>query len=227
MNGGVHEPFSRKLRRDPSRIYEVIADGGLACVIMEPWPSNMPGFEYPDGFWWELREICDEYGTLLILDEMVSGFRCGMGGGREVLGIEPDMVCYGKAMGNGFPISALVGKWEHMRHFEDRVFFSTTHGGETAGLAAAAATIRELWARDAHAKIRNLGIEIIAHCLRLEIPVKYSYPQRLVFPSFGDDEKQIMQAHGVLCAGYANLTLAHASVADVIMNALEAVAKEI
>jgi glutamate-1-semialdehyde aminotransferase len=227
MNGGVDEPNSFRLRRDPEYIIREIASRKYAAIVLEPWPSNLPGFEYPHGWWERLRAACDKAGTMIILDEMVSGFRCGMGGGREALDITPDLVCYGKALGNGFAVSALVGLWDDMASFENSVFFSTTHGGEMTGLAAADATIRELWITDAHDTIRNLGIEIIAHCLRLGINVKYSYPQRLVFPEFGDTEKDIMRANGVLCAGYANLTLAHGSVSDVIMNALEAVAKEI
>ena len=227
MNGGVHEPFSRRLNRNPEHILNQLHMYEFACIVLEPWPSNDPWFEYPNWFWQELREQCNETGTLIILAEMVSGFRCSLGGGREVLDIPADIVCYGKAMGNGHAVSAIVGFHEHFKHFEDHVFFSTTHGGEQCGLAAADATLVELVATDAHERIRNLGIEIIAECLRLGINVKYSYPQRLVFPEFGEEEKQIMAANGVLCGGYANLTLAHSAVADMIMNALEAVAKEI
>lgn len=227
MNGGTAQEFrSRRLPRDPNLLLRALSRE-FACVVLEPWPSNMPGFEYGEDFWASLRTSCDDKGILIILDEMVSGFRCGMGGGREALGIEPDLVCYGKALGNGHAVSALVGSHYHMREFEDRVFFSTTHGGEQSGLAAAHATMVELHRTSAHDRTRDLGIEIISHCLRLDLPVKYSYPQRLVFPSLGDQGKAIMRAHGVLCAGYANLTLAHSSVLDVIMNALEAVAKEI
>ena len=91
-----------------------------------------------------LRELCHDNGALFILDEMITGFRWHHGGAQQVYGIEPDLSCFGKAMANGFSVSALAGKREFMRlggleHTDrPRVFLlSTTHGAETHALAAA------------------------------------------------------------------------------------------
>jgi glutamate-1-semialdehyde aminotransferase len=82
-------------------------------------------------------------GVVLIFDEIVTGFRFALGGAQELFGVTPDLACFGKAMANGFPLSALVGRRELMQELE-RVFFSMTFGGELASLAAAKATLREL-----------------------------------------------------------------------------------
>jgi glutamate-1-semialdehyde 2,1-aminomutase/spore coat polysaccharide biosynthesis protein SpsF len=75
-----------------------------------------------------------------VFDEIITGFRLSPGGARTRYGATPDVSCYGKALGNGMPISAVAGTWKVMRVFED-VFFSGTHGGETLSLAAARAVL--------------------------------------------------------------------------------------
>ena len=80
---------------------------------------------------------------MLIFDEVVTGFRLALGGAQEYFGVTPDLACFGKAMANGYPIAAVVGRREVMEVFDD-VFFSFTFGGETLSLAAARATINEM-----------------------------------------------------------------------------------
>jgi glutamate-1-semialdehyde 2,1-aminomutase len=120
--------------------------GNIACVILEP-----VSFERPkDGFLAALKDLCEKNGALLIFDEVVSGFRFALGGAQEMVGVTPHLSAFGKAMANGFSVSALVGQREFMRlggidHEQERVFLlSTTHGGETHSLAAAIASISEL-----------------------------------------------------------------------------------
>lgn len=175
-----------------------------ACVIMEPSPSNDPS---PDPVEWAaLRAVCDEAGTLLILDEMVTGFRMAVGGGAQALGIEPDLACYGKAMANGLPLSAVVGPRDMMMRYADDVFFSVTHGGEALSLAAAIATMEAVWALDVPQATGELGERILRACPT----AKAAYPQRVIFEGLNEDDKAAMRAVGVLCAGYANLTWSHA-----------------
>src|SRR5690606_14072796 len=113
--------------------------GEIGAVIMEP-----VGVEEPrDDFLREIQELTQREGALLIFDEVVTGFRIAAGGAQQYFGVTPDLACVGKAMGNGFPISAIVGRKEIMRLF-DEVFFSFTFGGEAASLAAAKATIEEI-----------------------------------------------------------------------------------
>lgn len=117
--------------------------GEIAAVILEPSRGDDPA----DGFLHELRKVCTDNGALLVLDEMITGFRWHLGGGQKYYGVTPDLSTFGKALANGFSVSALAGKREFMergglRHDKDRVFLlSTTHGGETHGLAAAIATM--------------------------------------------------------------------------------------
>ncbi len=116
----------------------------IACVIME-----VPGVEpcvYEEtgrNFLQEVRELAHRNGALFVLDEIVTGFRYSIGGAQQYYNVEPDLCCLGKAMGNGFAISAIAGKREFMKEFEE-VFFSMTFSGDTVGLAAAKATIEEL-----------------------------------------------------------------------------------
>ena len=92
-----------------------------------------------------MRDECSEHGALFILDEMITGFRWHSGGAQTLYGIEPDLSTFGKALGNGFAVSALLGKRRFMERGglntnHDRVFLlSTTHGAESVGLAAACA----------------------------------------------------------------------------------------
>jgi len=115
-------------------------DGETACVILEPVV-----FEAPVGnFLHRLKEICRQNGTLLIFDEMWTGFRLALGGAQEFFGVKADLACYSKAVANGMPISILTGRRDVMHLLEKDVFFFTTFGGEALSLAAAKATIEEL-----------------------------------------------------------------------------------
>jgi glutamate-1-semialdehyde 2,1-aminomutase len=116
----------------------------IACVILEPAKYDDP----QDRFLHRVRDLCHRHGAVFILDEMITGFRWDNGGGQKVYGIEPDLSAFGKALANGFALSALAGKRELMErgglcHAEERVFLlSTTHGAETHALAAGIATMR-------------------------------------------------------------------------------------
>lgn len=115
----------------------------IACVILEAETSVAP----QPGFLAAVRSICDRFGALLVLDEMITGFRWDIGGAQRVHEIVPDLSTFGKAIGNGFALAALAGKREIMelggiRHPLERVFLlSTTHGAETHSLAAGIASM--------------------------------------------------------------------------------------
>ena len=116
--------------------------GRVACVILEPVGVLSP----EKGFLEEVQELARREGALLIFDEMLTGFRLAVGGAQQYFGVTPDLACFGKAMANGLPLSALVGRRQLMEQME-RVFFSFTFGGETLSLAAALATVKELRAQ--------------------------------------------------------------------------------
>jgi glutamate-1-semialdehyde 2,1-aminomutase len=124
------------------RLFDAHA-GEIACVLLEPARSEEPR----DGFLQQVLELSHRNGALLVLDETITGFRWAVGGGQEVFGVTPDLSAFGKALGNGFAVSALAGRREIMQlggldHDRERVFLlSTTHGAETHALAAAIAVI--------------------------------------------------------------------------------------
>lgn len=117
----------------------------IAAVVLEPVRTEEP----TDGFLERVRTLCDRHGAVLVFDEMIAGFRMARGGGCELYGVRPDLATFGKAMANGFALSALAGCREIMElggllHDRERVFLlSTTHGAETHAMAAGMATVRE------------------------------------------------------------------------------------
>lgn len=115
-------------------------DNDTACVILEPFVFE----EEKNNFLKEVHEVCRKNGTLLIFDEMWTGFRIAAGGAQEYFGVKPDLACYSKAIANGMPIAAITGREDVMRLFDKDVFFYTTFGGEALSMAAAMATIDEI-----------------------------------------------------------------------------------
>jgi glutamate-1-semialdehyde aminotransferase len=115
------------------------APDGYAAVIVEPAGVTPPA----PGFLQRLRELTERHGVVLIFDEIVTGFRVALGGAQEYYGVTPDLAAFGKSMGNGMPISAIVGRREIMMLMEE-IFFSATFGGEALSIAAAIATIDKL-----------------------------------------------------------------------------------
>jgi glutamate-1-semialdehyde 2,1-aminomutase len=116
----------------------------IACVILEAEKNEPPRAN----FLRQLQDLCAREGALFIIDEMITGFRHHLRGAQAMYGLTPDLSTFGKAIANGFAVSALVGKREIMergglQHQHERVFLlSTTHGGETHALGATIATMR-------------------------------------------------------------------------------------
>lgn len=182
----------------------------VAAVIVEP--------ETDPEFLRECRKFCDETGALLIFDEIITGFRFGLGGAQELYGITPDLACFGKSMGNGYPISALVGRRDIMKTME-KISFSGTFFGDAVGLAAAIATIKKLERENVLPEIHHRQAELL---LGLDWPqgkcgISISAnngPQRLPRLSFKDRFIktlfiQEMAQQGVLIIASHNLSYAH------------------
>lgn len=137
-------PFSYN---DIDGVAGLLAERGrsIAAVILEPAREVEPR----DDFLPRLRQLCDDHGILLIFDEMITGFRWHDQGGQAVYGVQPDLACWGKAMANGFSLSALTGRRDLLQrgdlaNTDDGVFLlSTTHGAEPHALAAMLATLDE------------------------------------------------------------------------------------
>ena len=122
--------------------------GEFAAVILEPVNFFPPA----DGYLQGVKDLAHRHGAILIFDEICSGFHFGLGGAQKFLGVTPDMACFGKAMGNGFPIACIVGRKDVMKIFED-IFFSFTFGGEIASMAASMAVLDVLEHTDALARM--------------------------------------------------------------------------
>jgi glutamate-1-semialdehyde 2,1-aminomutase len=122
----------------------------IACVVMEAEATIQPN----PGYLQQVKDLCEQRGTVLIFDEMITGFRWHLGGAQEFHRVVPHLSTFGKGLGNGFAISALAGKRDIMRlggldHDRPRVFLlSTTHGAETHALAAAIAAMHTYVERD-------------------------------------------------------------------------------
>ena len=148
--------------------------GEIAAIIVEPIPHNIGCVLPKPGFLEGLRELTRRHGAILIFDEVITGFRHGLGGYQKVCGVTPDLTTLGKAMANGYPIAALCGKREIMDRFNTcaggDVFFAGTYNGHPVGCAAALATIETMENLKVHEHVFNLGermrqglTEIIGH----------------------------------------------------------------
>jgi glutamate-1-semialdehyde 2,1-aminomutase len=150
MDAGIPDAISRLAvpfrYNDPESVERVFAEHPrkLAAVILEPCRETKPS----PGFLDRLRALCSQHGTLLIFDEVVTAFRYSLHGAYSLLGVVPDLLSVGKAMANGYALTALLGRRDYMergglRHKDTRCFLlSTTSGAEQSALAAGLATIR-------------------------------------------------------------------------------------
>ena len=124
----------------------------IAAVILEPMNSTYP----KQGFLEGVRELTQKNGSILIFDEVVTGFRFDIGGAQKLFDVTPDLTALGKGMANGHPLSAVVGKREIMNEMEN-IFFSGTFGGELLSLASAKATIELYKKIDVCAELNFIG----------------------------------------------------------------------
>lgn len=139
-------------------------DGQVACLILEAATQHDP----PPGYLAGLRDLADRHGCLLVFDEMITGFRWSEAGAQGLYNVVPDLSTFGKALGNGFAVSALAGRRQLMErggqhHSRDRVFLlSTTHGAETHSLAAAMAVMETYVQEGVTARLHALGKRLAA-----------------------------------------------------------------
>jgi glutamate-1-semialdehyde 2,1-aminomutase len=139
-------------------------EGEVACLILEAAGHREP----PAGYLGGLRALADRHDCVLVFDETITGFRWSEAGAQGLYGVRPDLSTFGKALGNGFAVSALAGRRELMelgglRHTAERVFLlSTTHGAETHSLAAAMAVFETYVEEGITARLHALGERLAA-----------------------------------------------------------------
>lgn len=151
---------------DEAALAELFAREGsrVAAVIVEPVPANAGLLLQRPEFLRRLRELTRAHGALLILDEVISGFRVGMGGAAELYGLEPDLATFGKVIGGGLPVGCFGGRREIMARVAPLgpVYQAGTLSGNPVAMAAGAATLRLLAAERVHARLEALGARLEA-----------------------------------------------------------------
>jgi glutamate-1-semialdehyde aminotransferase len=192
-----------------------LADRDVACVILEPAVFDEP----KDGFLTKLREACDETGTLLVFDEMWTGFRFALGGAQEKWNVRADLAVFSKAVANGMPLSLLTGRRDVMQLLEKDVFFFTTFGGEALSLAAAKATIIELRDKKVPDTLAKQGKKLkdgynaIAKELGMTFTSCKGVDARTIVTFESGEQKSLVQQEllrrGVLWGGFHNMSLSH------------------
>ncbi|CCH51963.1 glutamate-1-semialdehyde 2,1-aminomutase [Fibrisoma limi BUZ 3] len=196
-------------------------DDTVAALILEPFIFEAP----KDGFLQELAEVCRQNGTLLIFDEMWTGFRIALGGAQEYFGVTPDLAVYSKACANGMPIALLTGRADVMELFNGEVFSYTTFGGEALSLAACIATIHELrdknvptylnekggLLKDGYNQIaQEFGMAHLTRCIGYNCRTMVTFA---IEAGNGLEVKTLMQQEmikrGILWAGFHNMCFSH------------------
>jgi glutamate-1-semialdehyde aminotransferase/spore coat polysaccharide biosynthesis protein SpsF (cytidylyltransferase family) len=213
-NLGVPEDIRRLTKRIQFGAIDGLNLSNYAAVIVEP--ESHP--EYLK----HLRDWCDRHGTVLIFDEVITGFRFDLGGAQKLFGVTPDLATFGKAMANGMPLSAIVGRKDIMKRFEppDNVFYSGTFFGETLSLSAGLATIRklereeiipQLWRTGTHL---SLGANALIEKHGLKGLIRLSGKPSFVRVFFHNDKiaalfRKEMVASGTLITASHNICAAH------------------
>ena len=137
--------------------------GELAAIITEPVMCNSGCIPPEPGFLQGLRDLCDRHEILLIFDEVITGFRLGLGGAQAHFGVTPDLAIFGKAMASGYPISVLAGKRSVMQLIADgKVIHAGTMNAGNPSVAAAVATIEVLEHENVHLRLHALGRKLMS-----------------------------------------------------------------
>ena len=149
---------------DLDAVENLIKTGNIACIILEPILQNIGVVKPNPGYLEGLRRLCNQYGSLLIFDEVKTGFRHALGGYQSICGVQPDLSVFGKAVANGYPLGVVGGKREYMEYFnhpqpEKKVLIAGTYSAHPVPTAAAIATLKKLKAqeREIYGHLEHLG----------------------------------------------------------------------
>jgi glutamate-1-semialdehyde 2,1-aminomutase len=154
----------------------------IACIIVEPVAGNMNCIPPVDGFLSGLRDICDQYGALLIFDEVMTGFRVALGGAQQKYAVAPDLTCLGKVIGGGMPVGAFGGKREIMECLAPvgPVYQAGTLSGNPVAMAAGIAALTAIQQEGLYeqltenTKILAEGFKTIANKHGIPMAVNYA-----------------------------------------------------
>ncbi len=147
---------------DPDALRAIFAREGheIAAIIVEPVPANAGLYLPKPGYLELLRQLCDESGSILIFDEVMTGFRLAKGGAQELYGIRPDLTALGKVIGGGLPVGAFGGRADIMDFLapDGPVYQAGTLSGNPLAMAAGLAQLRELERRNGWAELEKIGV---------------------------------------------------------------------
>ena len=177
----------------------------IACIIVEPVAGNMNCIPPVDGFLQGLREICNQYGALLVFDEVMTGFRVARGGAQEKYDIKPDLTCLGKVIGGGMPVGAFGGKAEIMRHIspDGPVYQAGTLSGNPVAMAAGLASLGEIEKEGLYEQLTQTtqtlaeGIKKLAN--KHGIPMSVNYAGSMFGLFFTDVERVTNYQQAISC----------------------------
>lgn len=135
----------------------------IACVLIEPVAANMGVVPPKEGFLKSLRQITESSGALLVFDEVITGFRLGLGGAQKTYGVAPDITCLGKIIGGGLPVGAYGGRREIMSMVAPvgPVYQAGTLSGNPLAMSAGIATLRKLTEKDSYKKLNLLAERLV------------------------------------------------------------------
>lgn len=169
--------------------------GEVAAVIVEPVAANMGVVGPAPGFLQGLRELCDQHGTLLIFDEVITGFRLAPGGAQEYFGVKADLATYGKIIGGGMPVGAYGGSRALMEHVAPcgPVYQAGTLSGNPVAMAAGLAQLRYLHDHpQVYTHINDMGASLAQDmgklCEKSQVPVAINQVGSLLSPFFTPTE---------------------------------------
>ncbi len=150
---------------DIAQVQQTFADRGreIACIIVEPIAGNMNCVLPVPGFLEALRAVCDRHGSVLIFDEVMTGFRVALGGAQALYGIKPDLTTLGKIIGGGMPVGAFGGRREIMEHIAPLgpVYQAGTLSGNPVAMAAGLATLDALSQPGFHTQLAERTIQLV------------------------------------------------------------------
>jgi glutamate-1-semialdehyde aminotransferase len=225
-NEGIPKQLKKMIRKfeynniDSLKILFEDWHGEIAAIYMEPMLTEYPKKKFLQN----VKKIAKKYGTVLIFDEVITGFRFSLGGAQELLKTQADLVVHGKGIANGMPLAAITGKYQYMEKFND-VFYSSTYFGETSSLVAAREVINEMQEKPVIEQSWKLGEKIMNEFNRIsdEIEIKIKMeglPVRslIVCRDENDNESSLLKSlfyqetlkRGVLFgSGYVFLSYSH------------------
>jgi glutamate-1-semialdehyde 2,1-aminomutase len=192
--------------------------GRLAAVVMEPTRQSDPAPGFLEG----VRELCDEAGAVFVLDEITIGWRLILGGAHLRFGVSPDIAVFAKALGNGHPMAAIIGRAKVMQAAQES-FISSTYWTESVGPTAALATVRKMQRVDVPGHVAGIGSQWREGVLRIAaregVPLKLTGYPAMTYVSFDHPDALALQTlltvrmlrQGILASGGFYVSLAHTS----------------